>query len=51
MAYVQKQPPEVLFKKNVHKDVTKFKEIYQCLSVFLRKFLVNFAKFLRKPFL
>ena len=54
---VQKQP-EMFYKKSVLKNFTKFTRKYQCQSFFFIKkklwhrcFPVNFAKFLRTPFL
>ena len=57
----QKQPPEVFCKKVVLKNYTKFTKKHLCQSLFFNKvagltlwhrcFSVNFAKFLRTPYL
>ena len=64
---VQKQSPEVFYKKSVHKNFTKFTGKHLCQNLFFKKnrkpanllkkrlryrgFGVNFAKFLWTPFL
>ena len=55
--FLQKQPPEVFYKKGVLRNFTKFAGKHQCQSLFFNKvagvrcFPVNFAKFLRTAFL
>ena len=48
---IQKLPVELLHKKAVLKNFTRFIEKYKCQSLFFNKVAVNFAKFLRTPFL
>ena len=66
---LQKQPPEVFYKKGILRNFAKFTGKHLCLRVFFNKiaalrpatlfkkslwhrcFPVNFAKFLRTPFL
>ena len=56
---LQKQPPEVYYKKGVLKNFAKFRRKHLCLTpvTLLKKrpwhrcFPLNFAKFLRAPFL
>ena len=61
--YIQKQSPEVFYKKGVLENFAKFTVKHLCQSLFFNKnaglrsetlamcFLVNFAKFLRPSFL
>ena len=50
---VQKQPPEVFYKKGVLRNFTIFTEKHLCRSLFLIKLLANLfiLKFVRTPIL
>ena len=50
--FVQRQPPEVFYKKGVLRNFAKFTGKHLCQSLFFNKIVgSDFAKFLRTPFL